>query len=177
MFDVALPAAQAWIFLPLVVPLALWAIYTDLKDLKILNICVLALFAGFVVLGPFALPLDEYAWRFAHFGIVLLAGFILSILGLFGAGDAKFAAAMAPFVVAADALLVMFLVATSAVVFLILHRIARRVPAVVNATPHWASWDTGRKSTMKQVFPYGLGLSTGLLVYMVLGITQSAPGV
>lgn len=176
MFDVALPASQAWVFLPLIVPLALWAIYTDLKHMKILNMCVVALFAGFVVLGPFALSLEEYAWRFAHFGIVLLAGFILSSLGVFGAGDAKFAAAMAPFIVASDAVFVMFLVAMSAVMLLIVHRIARRVPGIVNATPDWASWDTGRNSTLKQTFPYGLGLSSGLIIYMLLGITQSASG-
>ncbi|MEJ6392446.1 prepilin peptidase [Gymnodinialimonas sp. 2305UL16-5] len=173
-FDVSLTAAQAWVFLPFVVPMALWAIYTDLKDLKILNVCVLTLFAGFVVLGPFALPLEEYAWRFTHMGVVLVIGFLLSAVGVFGAGDAKFAAAAAPFVAAQDAMIVLFIVANSALVFMILHRIARRVPALVNATPDWASWNTGRKSALKQVFPYGLGLSTGMIIYMILGVTNSA---
>ncbi len=164
-FDVALTTTQAWIFLPVVLPIALWAIYTDLKDMKILNITVLALLAGFVVLGPFALSLEEYAWRFAHFGIVLVIGFFASALLGIGAGDAKFAAAMAPFVAASDAGLVAMLVAFSALIGLILHRMARSVPAIVGATPEWVSWQQDK------VFPYGVGLSSGLLIYFFIGIS------
>jgi hypothetical protein len=57
---------------------------------------------------------------------------------------------------------------------MILHQSARRIPAVVNATPNWASWDVGRRSLSKQAFPYGLGLSTGLIVYLALGLTGTA---
>lgn len=174
LFDVALTQAQALIFLPLVLPIALWAVYTDLTELKIRNICVISLLAGFVVLGPFALDLGDYAWRFAHVGVVLVIGFLLSIAGILGAGDAKFAAAMAPFVALSDGLLVLLIVTTSAFVFMIVHQIAKRIPAVVNATPHWASWDTGRRSVTKQAFPYGIGLSTGLVVYIALGLAGAA---
>lgn len=173
-FDVALTASQAWIFLPLALPIALWAIYTDLSELKIKNICVLALFAGFVVLGPFALPFEEYAWRYAHLVVVLAVGFVLSSVGVLGAGDAKFSAAMAPFIAVSDAAMVLLIVTTSAFAFMIVHQVARRIPGVVAATPNWASWDTGRKSLRKQAFPYGVGISTGLIVYMVLGITGTA---
>ncbi|MBF9043267.1 hypothetical protein HKCCE4037_08015 [Rhodobacterales bacterium HKCCE4037] len=173
-FDVALTASQAWIFLPICLPIALWAIYTDLTELKIKNVAVLALFAGFVVLGLFALPLPEYAWRFSHMAVVLLIGFVLSSLGVLGAGDAKFAAAMAPFVALPDAGLVLLIVTMSAFAFMIVHQVAKRIPAVVAATPNWASWDTGRRSIRKQAFPYGVGISTGLIVYMILGITGTA---
>jgi prepilin peptidase CpaA len=53
--EVTLTAAQAWIFLPLALPIALWACYTDITEFKIKNVTVLALLAGFIVLGPFAL--------------------------------------------------------------------------------------------------------------------------
>ncbi|MEJ6391519.1 A24 family peptidase [Gymnodinialimonas ulvae] len=173
-FDVALTASQAWIFLPICLPIALWAIYTDLTELKIKNVAVTALFAGFIVLGLFALPLPEYAWRFSHFGVVLLIGFVLSAIGILGAGDAKFAAAMAPFIALPDAMLVLAIITMSAFAFMIVHQIAKRIPAVTAATPGWASWDTGRRSIGKQAFPYGIGISTGLIVYMILGITGTA---
>jgi hypothetical protein len=101
--EVTLSAAQAWIFLPLALPIALWACYTDITEFKIKNVTVLALLGGFVVLGPIALGFEEYAWRFTHFGVVLLVGFILSAVMGIGAGDAKFAAAMAPFIALSDA--------------------------------------------------------------------------
>lgn len=173
-FDVVLTASQAWIFLPICLPIALWAIYTDLAELKIKNVAVMALFAGFVVLGLFALPLPEYAWRFSHFAVVLLIGFVLSSIGILGAGDAKFAAAMAPFIALPDAMLVLGIVTMSALAFMIVHQFAKRIPAVTAATPNWASWDTGRRSIRKQAFPYGVGISTGLIVYMILGITGTA---
>ena len=72
--EVTLTAMQAWIFLPLALPIALWACYTDITEFKIKNVTVLALLAGFIVLGPFAMGWDEYAWRFAHFGVVLAVG-------------------------------------------------------------------------------------------------------
>ena len=65
--EVTLTAMQAWIFLPLALPIALWACYTDITEFKIKNVTVLALLAGFIVLGPFAMGWDEYAWRFRAF--------------------------------------------------------------------------------------------------------------
>ncbi len=173
-FDVALTASQAWIFMPLCLPIALWAIYTDLTELKIKNVAVVALFAGFVVLGLFALPLDEYAWRFSHMAVVLVVGFLLSAIGILGAGDAKFAAAMAPFIALPDAMLVLLIVTMSAFAFMIVHQVAKRIPGVVSATPGWKSWQTGGKGLRKQAFPYGVGISTGLIVYMILGISGTA---
>lgn len=173
-FDVALTASQAWIFLPICLPIALWAVYTDLTEMKIKNIAVLALFAGFVVLGLFALPFDEYAWRFAHMGVVLLAGFILSSIGLMGAGDAKYLAAMAPFVALPDAFLVVTIIATSAVFFLVLLSMIGKIPSVTAATPHWKAWQNEGKSLRKREFPYGFGISTGLIVYIILGLTGTA---
>jgi hypothetical protein len=81
--EVTLSAMQGWIFLPLALPIALWACYTDITEFKIKNVTVLALLAGFILLGPFALGWGEYAWRFAHFGVVLAIGFVLSaVMGI-----------------------------------------------------------------------------------------------
>jgi prepilin peptidase CpaA len=55
-----LPGAAAWWFLIVAVPVGLWVAYTDLSRMKITNAAVLALFAGYVVLGLFALPREAY---------------------------------------------------------------------------------------------------------------------
>ena len=46
--------------------------------------------------------LADWAWRWTHLVVVLVVGMILNAVGLLGAGDAKFAAAAAPFVALAD---------------------------------------------------------------------------
>ncbi len=101
---------------------------------------VLSLVAVFVVAGPFVMPVDEYLWRYVHLAVVLAVGFVLASLGAMGAGDAKFAAAMAPFVAAADAGRVAILFAVLLVVTFAAHRIARSVPAVRALAPGWRSW-------------------------------------
>lgn len=161
----SLSASQAWIFLPLVLPICLWVAYTDLKDMKILNKAVLALMVGFVVLGPIALPFSEYLWRYSHFVVVLAIGFAATAgLGV-GAGDSKFAAAAAPFVALADWSAFLLILAATSIIGLIVHRLAKRVPVIVNATPNWLSWEDETK------FPWGVSLASALVLYLVLGIT------
>ena len=96
-------------FLPFVIPIALWVAWSDMSSMKIPNKAVLALMAVFVVVGLVALPFTDYLWRYAHFAVVLVITFVLSSLGLLGAGDAKFAAAMAPFIALSDWSFFMFL--------------------------------------------------------------------
>jgi prepilin peptidase CpaA len=129
---VTLTAAQAWIFLPLALPIALWACYTDITEFKIKNVTVLALLAGFIVLGPFALGWGEYAWRFAHFGVVLAIGFVLSAVMGIGAGDAKFAAAMAPFIALADVGTVLIVWTMVTLTTVVLYAIRKFIPMVAN---------------------------------------------
>lgn len=166
--DLALTSREALFFLPLVLPICLWVMYTDLKDMKILNIAVIALFAVFVVLGPFALQFDwaAYGWRFAHVVVVLAIGFLLSVGIGIGAGDAKFAAAMAPFVALSDAGTFLVLLAIAGIVGLIKHRIAKRIPAIRNATPDWVSWQDDK------TFPWGVALAATLVLYLVIGLLQ-----
>ncbi|MBF9029181.1 hypothetical protein HKCCE3408_02120 [Rhodobacterales bacterium HKCCE3408] len=165
--SLSISASEAWIFLPLVLPVCLWVVYTDLKDMLIRNVAVLALLAGFVVLGPFALPFTDYLWRFAHFGVVLAIGFVATSTVGVGAGDSKFAAAAAPFVALADCSVFLLLLSFTSIGGLLLHRIARRVPVIVNATPDWVSWEDQKQ------FPWGVSLASALVLYLVFGITTA----
>ena len=90
-------AAAAPYFLPFVVPICLWVAFSDMKLMKIPNVAVLSLVAVYLVVGLFALPLDEYLWRILNGLVVLAIGFVANLARAIGAGDAKFAAAAAPF--------------------------------------------------------------------------------
>ncbi|WP_299813607.1 prepilin peptidase [uncultured Jannaschia sp.] len=156
---------QGAVFGLLSMPICLWVAYTDLSAMKIRNEAVLALLAVFVVAGLFLLPVGEYFWRCAHFVVVLITGFLLSTLRAFGAGDAKFAAAMAPFVAWPDLGEVLILFAALLPVTWLLHRLVRRVPAIRDRVPHWKSWSEPKD------FPMGIALAATQLVYLGLAAT------
>ena len=158
---------SAYWLLPLALPICLWVIYTDLKDMKIRNKAVVALLALYAVVGFIALPFDAYLWRYAHFAVVLVAGFLLSLTGTFGAGDAKFAAVMALFVAMPDMGKVMILLSVALIVAFILHRVARRVGVIRRMTPTWTSWDAAK-------FPMGTALGSTLAIYLALGAVYGA---
>ncbi|MCB1397118.1 MAG: prepilin peptidase [Rhodobacteraceae bacterium] len=152
--------AALWL-LVFATPICLFVAWSDLRAMRIPNMAVLALIGVYAVIGLLTLPFDSWAWSWLHFGVVLVVGFVLSLTGGFGAGDAKFLAAMAPFVALGD--LRLFLVLLSAVVIaaLIAHRLLRAIPAIRRATPDWASWE-------RKEFPFGLALGPALIFYLVL---------
>ena len=82
----------AWLFLPFVLPICIWAAWNDLRAMKIPNKAVIALALVFVLLGLFVMPWPDYLWRLAQLVVVLLVGIVLNATGAMGAGDAKFAA-------------------------------------------------------------------------------------
>jgi prepilin peptidase CpaA len=137
-------------------------------------VAVLALVGVFLVIGLVlvlglgAWTFDTYLWRLAALGIVLVIGFVITSLGMVGAGDAKFAAAMAPFVAAGDGLFFLMLFALVLIASWITHRVAGRVPVVRRATEGWTSWDQGK------LFPMGVALAGALAVYLALGLTAGA---
>ena len=145
--------------LPLATLISLWVAWSDLARMKIPNKAVMALLALFVVLGVLTLPLEDYLWRYAHFAIVLAVGFVMTITGLVGAGDAKFAAAMAPFVAVADATSLFAIFAVATIVAFALHRLAR-VTSLRKLAPNWESWERTRD------FPMGLPLAATLIIYL-----------
>lgn len=164
--------SPALIFLPFVVPIALWVAWSDMKFMKIPNQSVLALALVFAVVGLVAvvftdqLPFTDYLWRWSHLAIVLAGGIVANALRLVGAGDAKFAAAMAPFFTAADLNIVLPLFAAILLGAFAAHRGLRLVPAFRNAAPDWQSWT-------RADFPMGLALSGTLLFYLLFKIFQN----
>ena len=80
-------AAATW-FAPFVLPICLYVCFTDMREMRITNQANLALLLVYAVVGVFVLPLDAYLWRYAHFGVALVAGIALNAGGVMGAGDA-----------------------------------------------------------------------------------------
>lgn len=152
----------AW-FLPFVLPITVWVAWSDMATMKIPNKSVLALLAVFVVVGLVALEFNDYLWRYAHFGVVLVIGFILSSVGAMGAGDAKYAAAMAPFIALNDLGLFMVMLGGVTIAAFLLHRFARRTPSIRERFPDWESWT-------RREFPMGFALAPALFFYLLAGL-------
>jgi prepilin peptidase CpaA len=157
----ALPAQTALWFLPFVAPIALWIAWSDMKWMKIHNAAVLALVAVYICVGLWALPFQAWAWGWLSLAVVLVVGFVLSSVGLMGAGDAKFAAAMAPFIALGDLSTFMLLLGSVIIVSFIAHRLARASTVIVGMAPSWESWH-------RREFPLGLALGPSLLFYLAL---------
>ncbi|MBW4961191.1 prepilin peptidase [Sulfitobacter sp. CW3] len=153
--------AAVW-FLPFVIPLCLYAAYTDMASMRITNPTVLALAAVFVVIGPIALPFETYLWHLLAMAAALVVGIFLNAAGVMGAGDAKFIAAGVPFVALGDLRLMMALLMATIVAATITHRGAKYTP-IRKLVPHWTSWDQSKK------FPMGLALGPTLAIYLILG--------
>lgn len=156
-----LTPTQALIFLPFVLPIAIWVAWSDMKFMKIPNKAVLAMAAVSLVVGLVVFPFQTWLWGLALLAIVLVIGFVVNAAGLIGGGDAKFAAAMAPVFVTADLRFFYLLAAACLIGAFIGHRVARRVPAIRAAAPDWTSW--GHKQ-----FPMGLTLAGMLLFYLLI---------
>ena len=152
-------------FLPFVLAIGIWVSWSDMKFMKIPNKAVLALAAVWLVVGIIVMPINLWLWGWALGATVLVAGFVATIAGLIGAGDAKFAAAMAPFFVAAEPRFVMGLFAACLLGAFVSHRALRLIGPYRAATADWASW------TNKE-FPMGLALSGTLIFYLLTPLLQ-----
>ncbi len=161
------PARAALWFLPFVVPICIWAAWSDLRYMKIPNAAVLALVGVYLVVGLIALPLDDYLWRLLHLVVVLVIGFLLSVAGLVGAGDAKFAAAMAPFIAREDAGKMLIFFAAVVIAAFVTHRLFQASKAFRRLTADWKSWDN-------KDFPMGIALGGALVFYLVLAALHGA---
>lgn len=155
-------ATAALYFLPIVTPICIWVAWSDLARMKIPNKAVIALFVTFVVIGFLAFPAMEVLSRLLHLVVVLAITFVMSAIRLLGAGDAKFAAAMAPFFALSDFTFLLLLFGASVVFGFISHRLARATPALRNLAPHWESWERTRD------FPMGYPLALTLFLYLFL---------
>ena len=149
----------AW-FLPFVAPIAFYVAWSDLALMKITNKAVLALLVVFAVVGLIALPFPDYLWRYAHFGVVLVIGFVMNAVGLLGGGDAKFAAVMAPFIALGDWFLFSWVFAATTLAAFVVHRMVMR-SSLRERMPEWKSWQS------KQ-FPMGFALGPSLVIYLAM---------
>lgn len=157
----AMSSSAALWFLPLVVPLCIYVCFTDMARMKITNQAVMALFLIYALIGPLALSFDIYLWQYLHLVVVLVAGIALNAGGVMGAGDAKFAAAAAPFIHLGDFRLLMTLFAVTLLAAFITHRIGKHSP-LRQLAPNWVSWTSGSR------FPMGLALGGTLALYLIL---------
>ena len=73
-------------------------------------------------------------------------------------------AAMAPIFVGSSILRVLLVILICMIGALILHRIARSIPAIRKMTPDWQSWE------QRRYFPFGLALSGIVVLYLVAAI-------
>lgn len=150
------------IFLLLALPVCAWVAWSDLKFMKIPNKAVMAIAAIFAFAGFVLIPAEFWLWRWVNFVVVLAIGFVLNIVANVGAGDAKFAAATAPFFAQKIEHLQLSLILLAA--FLLgafaAHRLMRAIPAVRAATPDWVSWK-------RKDFPMGLALVGTFLTYLI----------
>ncbi len=158
----AISSTAALWFLPFVLPICLYVCFTDLSQMRITNQAVLALAAVFLLVGLIALPLPSYGMRLVQMLAVLVVGFVLTAAGAMGAGDAKFAAAAAPFIASGDLRLLLALFAANLLAAFATHRLVKYTP-MRRIAPGWKSWQTGWK------FPMGLSLAGTLALYLILG--------
>lgn len=159
-----LEPTDAMILLVPVLPIAIWAAVSDLKRMKIPNTAVIAMAAVWPLLGWYLVPMTAWFWGFAIMAIVFVAGFLLYLTGTFGAGDAKFAAAIAGLFVGGNIGEILLIIFVSMIGSLILHRILRSLPFIRNATPDWESW------TRRRYFPFGMALSVIVVFYLLAAI-------
>lgn len=152
-------AAALW-FLPFALPIGLWVAWSDMKFMKIPNKAVLAMALAYAVAGWPAFGLAGWLWGWAVLAIVLAAGFVANAAGLVGAGDAKFAAAMAPVFSTGDLRLICALFAACLLGAFATHRIVRALPALRRIGAGWESWQ-------RADFPMGLALSGTLIFYLL----------
>lgn len=154
--------------LPFALAIGIWVAWSDMKTMKIPNKAVIALLLVWAVPGLLCvaltgLPIVAWLWGWALAAIVLVAGFVANAVRAVGAGDAKFAAAMAPFFVGADLRVVFALFAACLLGAFITHRGMRMIGPFRRLTPDWQSW------THKD-FPMGLALSGTLIFHLLLTI-------
>lgn len=160
-------ATDALWYLPFALPICLYVAFTDLRDMKITNQAVMVLAGLFLVLGLITLPLPEYGWRLVQMVGVLVLGIVLNAIGAVGAGDAKFAAAAAPFIHPGDGIFVLMIFSGTLLAAFLTHRLAKHSP-LRRIAPDWKSWDRGWD------FPMGLALGPAFALYLALGVLYGA---
>ncbi|MEO1493785.1 MAG: prepilin peptidase [Pseudomonadota bacterium] len=160
-----------WVALAAMLPLMAVMAWSDLKVLKIPNWLVLAVLAVFLVCGLWGLPLETFGWRLAQGAIVLVIGFLIFAAGGIGGGDAKMAAALAPFVVPVEVLPFLALYAVMTLFLMAILRIVQHFAR--HETTGWMAVDQLHKPPRERVFPMGLIFAMTVVLYMSVHVVQS----
>lgn len=150
-----------------VAAISIWVAWSDMKFMKIPNKAVLSLLAVYIVLGVVSLPFVTWLLGLALGAATLVIGFFSTMIRLIGAGDAKFAAAMAPFFAGAEPRLLIGIYAACLLAAFTSHRLMRQIPAIRRRTEDWESWT-------RKDFPMGLALTGTLLLYLALAGMMAA---
>ncbi|MGB3316873.1 MAG: prepilin peptidase, partial [Albidovulum sp.] len=116
------------IFFFICLPVGAWVAWSDLKTMKIPNKSVLTLLVIYAVAGFLLLPLETWLWHWLNFAVVLAIGFVLNAVANVGAGDAKFAAAAAPFFYVSHLPVILPLFAAFLLGAFATHRLLRAIP-------------------------------------------------
>lgn len=163
----ALSRTTGLVLFVLSLPLAIWTAWNDMRAMKIPNKCVLILASVFVLAGPLLMPLEQYGWQLLQLAIVLLVGILMNAFALIGAGDAKFAAAAAPYIAFGDLRFLVLLFSLTLLAAVATHRLAKISP-LRKLAPDWESWER------KKDFPMGLALGGTLSLYLGLAAIYGA---
>lgn len=159
----------ALILLVPVLPIALWAVISDLKQLKIRNNTVLAMAGIWLALGWLAVPTwSAYAWGIGFLVIGVLLAFLANAFLNFPGGDGKYAAAITPFFVGADPVRVAIIVICCMIAAPLLLQVVRALPPVKRATIGWEGFRHWR------IVPFGLALSMMVVYYLGAAIWPQA---
>ena len=154
-----------WFAILALLPLMALTAWFDLKHLRIPNALALAVLAVFLVAGLWGLPLETFLWRLGAAALVLAAGFALFAAGLIGGGDAKMAAALAPFVAAEDVATLLVLYAVVTLVLLVVLRLAMQLAR--RSETGWRAVDQYARPPRERVFPMGLIFAITIAVYLL----------
>ncbi|OCX65899.1 hypothetical protein BFP70_07125 [Thioclava sp. SK-1] len=151
---------STFIFFILTLPVCIWVIFTDLRDMKIYNKAVLTLIAIFAVAGPFLLPIDVYLWRWVNLVVVFVVMLLYMMIRDYGAGDLKFFSATALFYSPSNASFLIFLLVAAMIATVVQIKICRALPSVQRKFGHWKTFEKGKKT-----YPMGLGFAMTLILY------------
>lgn len=165
--SLALPRSAALPLFILSLPVCVWVAWSDMRAMRIPNKSVLVLMLVFLGVAPLVLPLPTVGWQLLHFAVVLAVGVVINAAGLVGAGDAKFAAAAAPYIAFGDIRFLIALFAACLLAGYATHRIAKFSP-LRRMAPDWESWARARD------FPMGLPLAATLSLYLLLAAIYGA---
>ena len=152
---------DAALMLPATLVIGIWVAWSDMKYMKIPNMAVLALLGVWVVLGLLILPFSQWAIGLGLGAALLVIGFFAALIRFFGAGDAKFIAAMAPFFVQSNLRFVLVMGAGALLAAFFTHRLAKIIPPLRRQTQDWQSWT-------RADFPMGFALAGILNIHIVL---------